>query len=368
MKKGYDIQQFVEKVHLDMGSKHDYVIDTRDCEIILNEYMEEDGHHVEPLLALPDNKDYPTGFYINDTMAQQMSSKLEMPIKYWHKCLKEAPELFQDNVNHWLHEKPTRKMVRTMENTGRAFLSDRFACIDNFDVLEAVLPTLKRHEVDFKESYITDDKMYLRASIPSIARDINPQVGDVVEFGVLISNSETGLGKVKINPMLHRLACLNGMIVQDKKFAVSRKHIGARWDIDVNREVLREETIYQNDKAWLMTVQDQMNDLFNGQTFEEISGIMLKSHNSEPVERPKKAVEEITKIYKFSEMEADDVLAALYKGDSKQQDHNKWGMSNAITAAASNCGNADRAIEMETIGWEVLSLNSGQWTAIAQAA
>ena len=48
--------------------------------------------------------------------------------------------------------------------------------------------------------------------------------GDIVQAGVMISNSEVGLGAVSIQPLVYRLVCTNGMIVND--MGERRHHVG----------------------------------------------------------------------------------------------------------------------------------------------
>ena len=55
----------------------------------------------------------------------------------------QAPELLAANVNEWFQQKPERRMVRTLDGQMRAFLSDRYRRLDNFDLALAVLPVLK---------------------------------------------------------------------------------------------------------------------------------------------------------------------------------------------------------------------------------
>ena len=40
-------------------------------------------------------------------------------------------------------------------------------------------------------------------------------VGDAVQAGFVISNSEVGLGSVKIEPLIYRLVCKNGLVLKD---------------------------------------------------------------------------------------------------------------------------------------------------------
>ena len=107
-------------------------------------------------------------FEINNTMQTQMANKLGVPKTYWDKCLQEAPHLLKDNVEHWLKDKPKTMMVRTLGMMGRAYLSDRYARYDHFDVLEKVMPIMTKFDMEFRDSYITDDKLYLRATFPNM--------------------------------------------------------------------------------------------------------------------------------------------------------------------------------------------------------
>ena len=45
--------------------------------------------------------------------------------------------------------------------------------------------------------------MYIKASLPSLQREVNK--GDVVESGVIISNSEVGYGAVNVSPFIKKL-------------------------------------------------------------------------------------------------------------------------------------------------------------------
>ena len=57
--------------------------------------------------------------------------------------LQEEPGLLADNVNRWLHKgEPTQRLLRTIDGRARAFLSNRYRCIDNFEIAQAVLPII----------------------------------------------------------------------------------------------------------------------------------------------------------------------------------------------------------------------------------
>jgi hypothetical protein len=62
-------------------------------------------------------------------------------------------------------------------------------------------------------SEVTEHRLYLKTVFPSLRAEITNtrRVGDFVEAGLLISNSEVGLGAVSLKAFARLLACLNGM-------------------------------------------------------------------------------------------------------------------------------------------------------------
>ena len=69
----------------------------------------------------------------------------------------------------------------------------------------------------------------------------------------MISNSEVGAGAVVIAPLVHRLVCMNGMVVNDSKFR--RNHVGPQAATDeAVYQMLTDEALEADDKAILLKV------------------------------------------------------------------------------------------------------------------
>ena len=202
MKQGLDHLELIEKVKGDLPLKEDYIVDSRNIDFRID-----DGKTMIDLDGIE--------FRGSEHMNGQIANKLQIPKKYFDRMITDAPQLAETNVDHWLQNEHKPYMVRTLGDTARAFLSDRYSIIDNWDVLGACLPALKpfieQDDIKFEQSHITDNKMYLRLTVPSKSFDVNPEKGDVVHFGLQISNSEIGLGQVEVSPFLKRLVCTNGM-------------------------------------------------------------------------------------------------------------------------------------------------------------
>ena len=69
---------------------------------------------------------------------------------------------------------------------------------------------------------VTENRMFIKVVNHRLEAEVMP--GDIVRAGVVISNSEVGLGAVSVRPLVYRLVCTNGMIVND--FGERKAHVG----------------------------------------------------------------------------------------------------------------------------------------------
>ena len=81
-------------------------------------------------------------FGMTDLFHRQLGSSLGIPAKYYDKMRTEQPDLLAYNVNRWFEHEPSKHTVRTLDNRARAFLSDRYRRIDNYDIAKATLPVI----------------------------------------------------------------------------------------------------------------------------------------------------------------------------------------------------------------------------------
>ena len=105
---------------------------------------------------------------INDIAHRQIGQHLKIPAAYYDRMKSEYPELLIQNVNGWFSRTPdTKRMLRTMDGTARALLSDRYRRIDNFEVASAVLPIISGMDGASVESCeLTNSRMYLKVVNP----------------------------------------------------------------------------------------------------------------------------------------------------------------------------------------------------------
>lgn len=249
MKSGLTIVEMAQQIERQSKLKQDYLLDTRRLQVepfgsqlYLHTFDDHDDPLVEPL-------------EINQIAHRQIGTHLKIPAAYYDRMLSDYPELLAENVNSWFQREPTQRMVRTLDGTVRAFLSNRYRRIDNLDIAEIVLPVIQQMEDAYFEScQITDSRMYIKVVNKRLEAEVVP--GDIVQSGVIISNSEVGLGSVNIQPLVYRLVCSNGMVVNDAQ--TRRTHIGRVNEADENFQLFSQETLAADDHAFAMKIKDNM--------------------------------------------------------------------------------------------------------------
>jgi len=120
----------------------------------------------------------PHSYMPNEICHEGLAEKLGIPMQYYKKMRAERPELLDLSVGHWLkHTEGTKSLVRTYEtaegNIARAFLSNSYLALDNYDVLFAALDAVKRSgvRVDIVDAQVTDRRLYLAVTCPEVEVD-----------------------------------------------------------------------------------------------------------------------------------------------------------------------------------------------------
>jgi hypothetical protein len=218
---------------------------------------------------------------------EDLADKLGIGLTYLRKLRDERPDLWDANVNGWLHgddlagipPDPRRFLVRLFQAEGdglgvaRAVLSDSYKRIDNLDALMATLDGIRQAgtDVEFDGLDLTERRMYARVVAPQVrawapgllagyrspfgsrvyvpgrhwtpeqarkaaeaeGRGYQPGAEPVLFAGFVVANSEVGEGAWSITPRIVAEVCGNGLpIVADVARAV---HLGTRQDEGVIR-------------------------------------------------------------------------------------------------------------------------------------
>ncbi|MGB8699121.1 MAG: DUF932 domain-containing protein [Thermosynechococcaceae cyanobacterium] len=349
MKQGLTLVEMAQQIQDQASQKRDYIADTRQIE------MNADGSLTVQAETVED-------FETTDHTHSQIAQRLSIPAKYYHRMRQEAPNLLANNVNHWFQANPEPRMIRTLEGKARAFLSNRYRRVDNKAIAETVLPVLNEFGDGLQIASIglTESRLYIKVVNQRIQLDV--KVGDPVQAGVIVSNSEIGLGSIRIEPLVYRLACTNGMAVPDR--GMKKYHVGRVLDNEEEAyEIFTDETKEAEDKALLLKVRDMVKAATSEALFAQIVDQMRDATERKIEGNPVKAVEVLADKFNMNQPEQSSVLTHLIQGG----DLSAYGLLNAVTRTSQDLPDYDRATEFEVMGSQVLALPQSTWKEIALA-
>ena len=355
MKEGRTLMEMAQELERQRAAKKDYISDTR------NLRMDATGDGLQ--LSLRDDRSHVVHMLgVNDNAHRQIGAALGIPAKYYDKMQKELPDLLAQNVNAWFDAEPQAKMIRTMDGRARAFLSDRYRRIDNYEIAQTVLPILGELEDAHVESCeVTENRMYIKVVNPRLQADVVP--GDTVQAGIMITNSEIGLGSVTVSPLLYRLVCTNGMVVND---AASRKyHIGRANTVGENFQIFTDETIIADNKAFMLKIRDTVRAAVDEARFGQVVN-MMRAAKGIKLDTPDipKFVELTATEFGLSQNEGRGVLDHLIR----DADLSLYGLANAVTRYSQDVESYDRATDLESTGYSILGMSRGLLDRLSKAS
>jgi len=356
MKNGKTIVELANEIQRQSEAKKDFIADTREMNFTHDDVDD------KFVVDVPKQG----SFDITPHAHRQIAGRMNVPFKYYERMMHDAPDLLVSNIRHWMDNEPKRQMVRTLDNNARAILSDRYRRIDNEQIAEAVLPALLESNsgIEVMSSEITDNRMYIQARLPKLEGEVKK--GDVVQHGMIITNSEIGSGSLIIKPMIYRLVCTNGMVTGSEfsEGRMRKSHLGRQTSVGEDYTIYTDETMQADDHALMLKIRDSIKNLSDPELFAKLMEQMKASAEGRIIDNPFEAVEELGKAFSFQKSEQESVLENLIA----DHDYSKWGMLNAVTKVANDTKSYDRAIELETIGGQILEMSDRNWKNIAEVA
>lgn len=342
MKQGKSLIELCKELERQRMARKDFIADTRSLMITTND-------HGQSQLDV-DLGNTNQIFNVNDLAHQQIASRLQIPLKYYQKMRLEYPSLLDENINSWFNKNGERRMLRTLDTNIRAFLSDRYRRLDNLELAEAVLPIIKEMKgAEIVSADITDTHMYIKVINKKLKAEV--AVNDVVQAGIVISNSEVGLGSLKVEPLIYRLVCKNGLIVKD--YAQKRYHVGKQVESEESAyEIYRDETLEADDKAFFMKVQDSVRCAVDEAKFMLSVDKLRQTKQESTGDDPIKTVEILADKYILNQNERGSILRHFIMSG----DNSRFGLINAITRSSQDIEDYNRATELERLGGELLAL------------
>lgn len=352
MNKGQPLAEIAKTLTTQLASRRDFLVKTNALK--MNDYAQLCG--IESRSLVHDITAYAHG---------QFADYTGIPRKYYDRLHGSNKTLLAQNVNHWLsNNEKDRRLIRTMSGNIRALLSDKYKMLDNYDLAEAVLPTLTVKGCVIASAALTESRLYIKAVLPGMEMEVkgSKQKGDVVQAGIVISNSEIGDGRLSVEPFINRLVCLNGLVVNQA--SMKRQHLGRGYDglTDDMAMLLSDETKSMEDKAFWLKVKDVVSLSFDKGVFEGVVNSMETAAQTK-IENPNipEVVEITGKKLGLADGARVRVLTHLIEGG----DLTKWGLVNAVTRTAEDFADYETSTSLERAGGTLLDYNEKEWAAVA---
>lgn len=350
MKTGRSLNEVIAELNRQSRAKKDYIGPAASF------HLQEDGRTFEINHAVSKAQEV---FGTTQLFHRQVASALGIPAKYYDLMAAQKPELLAENVNAWFADREASYMIRSMDygsgQVARALLSERYRRIDNMEIAAAVLPLFAGQEqYEVVSCEVTENRLYLKIVNHRLEMAVVP--GDYVQAGVVISNSEVGLGSVSVQPLVYRLVCTNGMVVND--MGERKNHVGrAARALEDSFTIYSDETIEAEDKAFLLKLRDVTTAAIEEVRFAQVVG-KLRQAVGVPITGKVTDVVQLTgKTFDLNQNEQDGILNYLISGGDLSQ----YGLSNAITRVSQDVESYDRATALEGVGWQVATLPAVQW-------
>jgi hypothetical protein len=257
---------------------------------------------------------------LSDLAVGQMCQRLEIPTRYYRRLSGLMQALVAGYDLNRLKDETF--LLRGKGDLIRAFLSSRYVTYNNAQIAETVEGLLGDSPVRVKSFVLEETHMFTKVIADEIA---DPASG--LKAGIMIGNSEVGLGSVSVEPFVFRLACTNDLVVaREKSFRHAHINLSAA---ELTRRVA--EAV--------------------GETFEIADSLMGRflEARRDPIPDPVETIRRLAEARKLSRKVTDDVLSSY----QAEPERSRFGVINAFTSTARGLAPLER-INMERFAGTLL--------------
>lgn len=368
MKTGKSLVQLATEIERQANARKDYVAPTASTALIIHPT---ESTQAKSKAIVNYNLEGVGEFGINDLAHRQIGDHVGIPAKYYDRLRDEAPALLATNVNHWLTENPSNRLIRSLDGNVRAFLSDKYRPLENHDLGEAVIPALLENQLEVISCELTERRLYIKAVDKKVVREIKGnrivdghQVAyDTLSPTITVSNSEVGQGALSVEFGFFTHECENMALFREK--SLRKYHVGGKHELaDGLATLLSEKTKRLSDAATWAQVTDVVKNGLNIDGFTKAVTEIATLRDQRITGDITKVVELASRSFEFQETERKSVLRHLIEGG----DLTRYGLLNAVTRTAEDIESYDRATDFERIGGQIIELPANDWKRIAEAA
>lgn len=367
----------VEELKRQMESRVDVIADSRHMEVIVR-----DGRFylaANPGTPLTEWMDAGSegGMPIAPHAVGQLLEKCDVsiPKTFAEKLALAHPEWAAELATNLLRASAQTRLVRMLDGKVRAFLSNSYRCLDNFDLAATALSVARDSGAEVLECHLTPSRMEIKLVNRAVWDKIDaaqrggdggygsianhkwighvgagwqgedlPGGKDTVHPLVTVGNSETGEGGYYVRLGILQAVCCNSAIIRKE---LGQVHLGAKQTL---QGILQFDTLRAEAKAIHLKARDIVKASFAQEKFAEMCGLMKAAGSSE-IKSPKPALDFCVESGLFSESQRDNVFAYFVR-DYKQT---ALGLASAMTRLAQDTTDADVATELEENAGKVIA-------------
>lgn len=304
-------------------------------------------------------------FTFNDHAEKQFAAKLDiMPHRNLRDIMRLAPRETEALIDRVVDVQPHNVMLRTLGDTARAFVSNKYNPIDNYDIAKAILPIIGERDLQVIDGALTDLRMYMKIIIPGLTRVVPAPEGHsrlvdrIVGGGIMISNSEVGAGAVNVEYFIDEHVCTNGLIVESM---LRRIHVGKNGGNgeDGFAEYYRDDTRRAIDDAFVMRLRDIIGAATLPAMLDKHVSRLTTARTDEITGDIETVVNNVAAKYNLIE----DERTATFRAFCHDGDLSRYGVIQSLTSMAQDRP-YDRRVDIERGAASLLDLTPQQWISL----
>ena len=363
MKTGKTLVQLAQELTRIKETAKDYVVPVEKLKAVVK--FDNDGEKPRESVALEFVNGHTNTLGLTNWSSGQLATFTDIPKQYFDRIKTENPSLAVKNINHGLERSSNdSRMIRTLDGNVRGLLSSKYRILDSYDMLETILPVASDQGLEVVSSEITDKRLFIKLLSPKLITEVKK--GDAVQYGLTISTSDVGAGSVRVEPLIYRLVCSNGMI---SNTAIRKYHVGRSQSENDVFEILSDKTKEISDAAFWMQVKDIVLASLKTENFEkQVDRLRLAAEM--PIKNfdlPEVVELTMRATGLTGENKKNSILAALASGN-EGAGLTQWGLVNSFTRAAQGDEfDYETSIEMERAAGQIIELPRKDWARIADA-
>jgi hypothetical protein len=369
-----NLAQLVTELERQRDARIDFVADVRHLKVECNGGMKLIPATAQAFEWMPEGP-----MLFNKSAWHQLAGKCSpsIPTKFFDKMIEERPDRLAELINGLHADDPEKRLVRTVDNKVRAWLSNGYRVIDNLDMAFTCLEEARKRNAQVFEADLSDRRMRIKFTtqqvwdVIDVKQRSGPQggwyagaIGNKELIGktilgahireelpggpgtihpvVTVLNSETGHGGFHV-----RIGILLGMCfnIATLETIVTQIHLGSRLD----EGIYSQEAISAESVAIMLKARDAVRAAFDPDKFRAIVA-KAKAAQTDKVESPTAAIDNVIGTGAVNEEQREALMTYFLR----DYDPTRFGFAQAVSRLAQDVEDPDDAGELEELAGKII--------------